>query len=149
MAMNQMNKEADFHKVLEQDLQRLAKEIREKRKSPEFQKLPERELVKESLKAFAGTPTPSVKISVSPSTPQPKEKTPVSPSPFLPQYFQKTEIPPEIQFKVEKLLDFTLHQGLLKGIKEAQNQPPFIEDAYHDALVDKILPELKRRGMLK
>ena len=46
-------------------------------------------------------------------------------------------------------MDMVFEKGLEVALKEAGKQTPFIEDAFHDALVDKLLPELKKRGIVK
>jgi len=50
---------------------------------------------------------------------------------------------------VARLVDIVFAKGLAAGVREAKRQPPFVEDAFHDALVDKLLPELKKRGIIK
>jgi len=41
------------------------------------------------------------------------------------------------------------HEGLEKAVREAKNHPPFIEDAFHDALVDRLLPILQKTDTFK
>ena len=40
-------------------------------------------------------------------------------------------------------------KGIASVINEASGQEPFIIDAFHDALVDKLYDELKARGIVK
>ena len=40
-------------------------------------------------------------------------------------------------------------EDITKAVNEARKYPPFVEDAFHDALIDKFLPELKKRGIIK
>lgn len=138
--VNQQPSPISFHEFLEKDIQRLSKEIQGKRETPEFKNLPEREIVKQSLNVFA---------PVQPSAVPPSASAGGASDSSLPGYLQGAGVKPEIKFKVERLLDLTWHQGLRKGIKESQKQLPFIQDAYHDALVDKLIPELKQRGIIK
>ena len=67
---------------------------------------------------------------------------------FLSSYFSQ-ELPPEAKLQIEKLLDLTFHEGVVKAIKEARKAPPFILDAFHDALVDKLYPLLQEKDLLK
>lgn len=50
--------------------------------------------------------------------------------------------------EIEWLVDMALHHDVRKALRIARRRDPFVEDAFHDALVDKILPELKKRGMI-
>ena len=50
---------------------------------------------------------------------------------------------------MEHLLQIATDDDVVKAVKEAKKYPPFIEDAFHDALIDKFLPEMKKRGIIK
>jgi len=66
---------------------------------------------------------------------------------YLPQYMDKES--PEVKREVEGLLQLTVDKGLLEGIKAAKSHNGFVIDAFHDALADKLYPELESRGLLK
>lgn len=67
-------------------------------------------------------------------------------SSYLPSYvLDKDE---NVKKTVENLINIFLKEGLEKSLKEARNYPPFIVDAFHDALVDKIIPELRKRNLI-
>jgi hypothetical protein len=67
-------------------------------------------------------------------------------SSYLPSYvLDKDE---NVKKTVENLINLFLKEGLEKSLKEARNYPPFIVDAFHDALVDKIIPELRKRNLI-
>ena len=51
--------------------------------------------------------------------------------------------------KIEQLINLAFSKGLEMAVAEAKKSVPFVEDAFHDALTDKLLLELKRRGILK
>lgn len=51
--------------------------------------------------------------------------------------------------KVNDLIDKIQEQGVEKTISEAKKSEPFILDAFHDALVDKLYDELKAHGHIK
>ncbi len=119
--------------ALEADIERLGREISEKRNLPEYKNLPEKELVKQTL-------GPIIK-------PQTKEEqTAEVRKTILPNYLKDSS--PETKLQVEKLLDSVFHQGIAKTIKEAQEAGPFILDVFHDALTDKLYEELKNRKMI-
>lgn len=125
------------HESLEKDLARLAVEVQEKRALPENNNLSERDLVKASLQSLTSKAAPSNDVS------QDEEQRD-----FLSSYFSQ-ELPPEAKLQIEKLLDLTFHEGVVKAIKEARKAPPFILDAFHDALVDKLYPLLQEKDLLK
>ncbi len=51
--------------------------------------------------------------------------------------------------QINHLLGLVFSKGINEAIKEASLMPPFIIDAFHDALVDKLYNELKERGIVK
>ncbi len=54
----------------------------------------------------------------------------------------------EVKKEVTTLINHTFEKGLLEGIREAKKKDPFILDMYHDALVEKLHEEMKRKGLL-
>jgi len=140
-----MAKVRNFHEKLEADLKRLGLEVQQAReKKSEGTPCPERELLKESIHSIAERVTlPPVSAG--------EDAVPIAPAPeragAVPDY--TGSMPPEVAREVERLVDVVFVKGLDVGIREAKRQPPFVEDAFHDALVDKFLPELKKRGIIK
>ena len=135
--MPEINSQNIEHKILEADIERLSKEIAEKRNLLENKDLSERELIKKSLE-------PMIKQMPAGKTTTDDQRT-IS-SKILPNYLKNS--PDEIKFQVEKLIDAIFHQGLEKTMKQARLFGPFILDAFHDALTDKLYEELKRRKMI-
>lgn len=126
------------HELLEADLTRLAEEVQRARRHPETRNLSEQELLKKSLQVFVPQPP----FPSHPATPGAATTSP------LPDYAQSA--PAEIKLEIEYLLDLAFHEGLAKANREAvKSGNPFVLDAFHDALVGKLYPELKRRGILK
>ncbi len=123
------------HEALEADIKRLAEEIAKRREGPEAGRLTERELVKKTIQALTGAP-PAASAPASPQQPS-----------GLPAYLQ--EAPAEAKLEVEYLLDLAIHHGLEKAAAEAKKSSPFVLDAFHDALANKLYPELQKRGILK
>ena len=120
--------------LLEADMRQLAEEVLKAREHPENKNLTEREILKQSLKAF--TPAPAA-----PAQPAPSAKSP------LPLDVQNA--PPEVKLEIEYLLDMAFHQGLEKANKAAFGTSPFVLDAFHDVLAGKLYPELQKRGIVK
>jgi len=126
------------HSIIEKNIERLSKEIAEKKNLPEYKEVPERELIKQTLQPLVRQAT-SDKQQVTKKEEETKETV-------LPDYLKDS--PPEIKLRVEKLVDLVFHQGIEKTIKEANQAGPFILDAFHDALTDKLYDELKKRNLI-
>lgn len=122
---------------MERDIQELAKEVKEKGLSDQG-----RQALQTVLKERV-TVAPGVPIA---PTPAPSTQ-PTQPSPNLPDYTQAE--PADVKLKIEKLLDLAWHKGVKHAAKEASAAGPLILDAFHDALIDKLYPEFKKRGLLK
>ncbi|PIR44052.1 hypothetical protein COV23_01930 [Candidatus Wolfebacteria bacterium CG10_big_fil_rev_8_21_14_0_10_31_9] len=125
--------------ALELDIERLSQEIKEKKALIEHQSTSERDLIKQSL-------YPVIQKNYSASAPiliKPDEKIE---SDILPNYLKDSS--EEIKLKVEELIDITFKSGIEKAASEASKFGPFIVDAYHDAVSDKLYEELVKRGKL-
>ena len=140
-----MTKVQNFSENLEKHLVRLGHDVAKAKESPESRNLPEREILKQSLISMAEEEN---------RAPIADEKAPV-PAPavvpqndFLPDYLSEST-DEGIKKSVEKLLKITESGDIPKAVSEARKYPPFVEDAFHDALIDKFMPELKRRGIIK
>lgn len=128
------------HSALEADIEKLSKEIAEKRNLLEHKNLSERELLKKTLEPMIGQQLQTANQQTS-YIYQTNDDTQI-----LPNYLKNSPI--EIKLQVEKLIDLVFHQGLEKTIREAACIGPFILDAFHDALTDKLYEELKKRKLI-
>ena len=63
----------------------------------------------------------------------------------LPEYLRAEGADPAVQHAVEFLVTEAFQHGLMHALKLAKSRPPLVEDAFHDALVDIVLPLLKER----
>lgn len=135
-----MVKVQNFNEGLEQDFSRLTAEIKEQRALAEEkkEKITERVIVKRSLEAITATVVPPP-VSV-PSTPV--QKVPST----LPDYTEG--IDERVKTEIRDLINLVLKEDLGKALIEVRRHPPFVQDAFHDALVDKLFPELERRGIV-
>jgi F0F1-type ATP synthase membrane subunit b/b' len=136
--MPDVNPQNFEHSVLEADIERLSKEIAEKRNLPEHKKTPEKELIRQTLQPMIKPATSGQAASTQAAATEQKS--------VLPDYLENSE--PEIKLEVEKLIDAVFHQGIIQTIKEAQKSGPFVLDAFHDALTDKLYEELKKRKLI-
>ncbi len=132
--MDQLN-----HNTIERDIERLGKEIAEKKNLPEYKEVPEKELIKQTIQPIiksAAMSQPSAAVGAKPK----------SDNQVLPNYLNDS--PAEIKLQVEKLVESVFHQGIEKAVKEASKNSAFILDAFHDALTDKLYDELKKRKLI-
>ena len=124
--------------ILEADIERLSKEIKEKRDLLENKGVSNKELLKQTLSPIVkqyGSVQP-VQLNVQPA----------DDNKFLSDYLK--DAPADVKIKVEKLIESAFRHGLTKAVGEAKNFDPFILDAFHDALTDKMYEELKKRGLI-
>lgn len=138
--MPEVNQQNFEHSILEADIERLSKEIAEKRNLLEHKNLSDRELIKQALH-------PLIKPTTNDRRPTTdNNQRPITKNQILPDYLKDS--PLEIKLQVEKLIDAFFHQGIEKTIKEAQKNNGFVLDAFHDALTDKLHEELKKRKLI-
>ncbi len=124
------------HSALERDIQELAKEVKERGLTDQGRQALQT-VLKERMTTAPGAP-------LTPPAPSPTQ--PAQPSPNLPDY-TKSE-PADVKLKIEKLLDLAWHKGVKHAAREAAVAGPLVLDAFHDALIDKLYPEFKKRGLL-
>ncbi len=132
----------NFSESLERDLSRLHSEVEGQRAVHEAAGVQEREIVKRSVEAYAEKVAPTASTQSVPAT----APASAAPSP-LPDYLMK-EGAEGAKKEVERLVALVFAEDISTAVKEARKQPPFIQDAFHDALTDKLMPELKRRGIV-
>ena len=126
------------HNTLEQDIERLSREVSEKKELPESRDLPEREIIKQAIE-------PLVKVTDNKQQTT-NNATSEGDDSVLPGYLNGSS--DEVKLKVEKLIDSVFHNGLDKAVGEAKAAGPYILDAFHDALTDKLYEELKSRNLI-
>ncbi|MFH1161791.1 MAG: hypothetical protein V1696_00740 [Candidatus Jorgensenbacteria bacterium] len=166
-----MAKVRNFHEKLEEDIKRLVVEVHARAQHPGGAERSGRELLKESLEAYAervvpaspaslrrveagpelerGEPPPAVETVPETQAVAPAAGGEDSSTSILPDYAGGGVVPAEVRLEVERLVDLVFDKCLSAGIREAKRHGPFVQDAFHDALVDKLLPELEKRGILK
>ncbi len=131
----------NFSERLEADLTRLGQEVQARKERQEGGAVEEKNIVKESLKTMAEG------SEASQSTPQVSDNLSSKDEDYLPAYLSNASGGEEMKRAVEHLLELTLEKGIQKAVAVARRANPFIEDAFHDALADKLIPELKKRGI--
>lgn len=120
--------------ALEQDIERLHGEIKEKRGD-----IPDRDALHEAIKESIASVHSTSFTTSSSGIPQGIA------SRVLPTYV--TQSSKEVQLAVEKLIAYAFQHGITKAVKEARGQGAFFLDAFHDALTDKLYQEFKKRKL--
>lgn len=141
--MAEQNQQKRGQNIFEEDMKRLAEQVVEMKKSQEAKNYSDKDLIKKTLR-----PTTYLNNKPNKQSEDDNKKQPVveQEEKFLPDYLKGAS--PEIKLEVERLLQETINNGLVKGVSEAQKAEPFILDAYRDALVDKLHDEFVRRKLL-
>ncbi len=139
-----MAKFINFNEQVENSLKKLGHEIEKASIRPETKDLSKREILKETIKNFDSAETLRDEENLKAEREE-KGKS------FLPEYLEKkSEIFDEVvKTEVEKLIAIALNKSIEKAVIKAKQYPPFIEDSFHDALVDKLLPLMEKRGLIK
>lgn len=113
---------------------------------PEFSNASPEHIVKESVKSIADTVLPPRAAEAVIAAPAPQPAASPSDDSSLPGYLSSDS--GEAAKTVANLVGLVFSEGLDKAIEASRKHDPFIEDAFHDALVEKLVPELKKRGVL-
>lgn len=139
----------NFNEHLEKSLARIGDRAAVERKSHDAADLSDREIVKRSIQAIARE-VPAAPAGAPSSAPVAAPVASAAPDDdHLPAYIAASAVPDAVKRKIESLVHLAFHKGLDEAVSASKKQSYFIEDAFHDALTDKALPELKKRGLLK
>ena len=122
----------------EEDINRVAQEI-------ERQNLNAAETPRETVREAVRSAYPTAPNTSSPST---GETTPPASSAEknLPDYL--VNAPVDVKTAVERFISRAEHDGIAKAISAASAAGPFMLDALHDAIVDKLYPEVVNKGII-
>lgn len=141
-----MTKVQNFSENLENSLVKLGHEVSKKLESVDNKDIEEKEILKRHFQIMASreerAPSKTREIPSAPTA----SPIPASNEDFLPTYLSNNS---DAKKTVEDLLQIAVSDDIEKAVREARKYPPFVEDAFHDALVEKFLPELKKRGIIK
>ncbi|MFA6274872.1 MAG: hypothetical protein WCX70_01845 [Candidatus Paceibacterota bacterium] len=138
------------NKMIEAEIVELQKKIEEKRNQLEKQSgiMEEKSLVREAFQEMIAKKTeeepettPASKVDLV-GEPQKTSWINVSAS-YLDRLDEKTIS------KLNIYIDEINQQGIVRTLKKAITDEPFVIDALHDILVDKLYEELKNRGLIK
>jgi len=130
----------NYSETLNDGYKRLHAQIEVERAKPENLEVQEREIVKKSVIGVVQ----SIKTTV-PLEEKKEEKQPEFH--VIPQYAEQES--EALRKEIEALVESAANNGLEQAVQESLKHSSFVQDAFHDALVDRLIPELKRRGILK
>ncbi|KKU14301.1 hypothetical protein A3I34_01040 [Candidatus Jorgensenbacteria bacterium RIFCSPLOWO2_02_FULL_45_12] len=135
-----MSKTVNFSEKLEPMAERIGEHAKSALENPETRHLEEREVIKRSIQSIAN----EISATTAPSPTESAMKTESN----LPSYMADDD-EGDAAKEVERLIDEAVNNGMEKALRLAKKSSPFVEDAFHDALVDKLMPEFKKRGIIK
>lgn len=132
--------EMNIHEALEREIAELGREVESIRNQPEAKYFERKELVRRSLQSV---------VSQQAVSPPPDDGgASAKESEFLPDYWKGEDVDAKSRLAVEQLVDRVFHKGLISTLKESKKYPPAVQDAFHDVLVDKLMPELEKRKLI-
>lgn len=127
---------------VESEIKKISAAILRERGRPESRGLTGLELVRQTVRSYAGQPAAKQA--------QPAQAAQAAGGVIddvLPAYAESA--PPEVKKEIERLLEMAFRDGILKASSEATKSKPFVLDAFHDALAGKLYQELKKRGVVE
>ncbi|MDP3725181.1 MAG: hypothetical protein Q8R20_01785 [Nanoarchaeota archaeon] len=130
----------------EENIQHMGERVAEYKEGRDVRSAPEREIVKEALKYEPqAAPLPAgTSGSDDGSLAAPGNAARI---PLAPDYMHGGDAE-GMREAVERLAETALCGDLKGSLKDARKLSPYLEDAFHDALVDKVFPEMKKRGLI-
>lgn len=135
--------------VIEQEIAELAKRIQEKRKILEEQNgiIEEKDLVRSAV-AEGISKSPLSQTSSSSQTAQKAATTTASSGQKADASYLDT-LDEESGAEVNRLIDVAFTKGIATAFSEVSKDEPYIMDAFHDVLVDRLYEDLKKKGIVK
>lgn len=130
----------------EGNIQSLHERMQETKERPEMKEAPPREIVRETIRGLqSNAEAPSVLSGQAQEGMTRDERA--ERYDYLPNYIG-TEREGSVRAALDRYIDMALHGDFDRAVNEAHRRlPPFMEDALHDVLTDKVLPELQKRGL--
>lgn len=137
MALERVEGSGSAQSAIEADITRLAAEVKEKSVEESSRKEVLRQVVQPVVYGVQTQPDGQNAAS-SVGT--------ADSSSYLPDYVNQA--PEEVRLAVETLLQTAFKSGVNEAADKARAAGPFVLDAFHDALVDKLYAEMKLRKLL-
>ena len=143
----------NFDEKLEQDLQRVGAKVKQIKEGLESERFEKKEVVKQSVRKLADEDIQkeTEKISsvkASEDEPSFAKASEDEKERYFPDYVEEKDVDEQTKQIIEALLQLTVDKGILTALRQSKKYSPFIQDVFHDALADKLTPELEKRGIL-
>ncbi|MBZ1348876.1 MAG: hypothetical protein KY053_01410 [Candidatus Liptonbacteria bacterium] len=135
---NDKNKEI-ISGSFEKDISEIEEKLQDLKSSPESPLA--REFLKEHIRQKIQIVIPKTDLSAKKEISSKKTSDSVFPD-YLEDY------PEELKLEVERLINIAWNKGIEAAVKTANYQGPFIIDAFHDALTDKLYKKFKEKGLI-
>ncbi|MDO8557462.1 MAG: hypothetical protein Q7R98_03290 [Candidatus Jorgensenbacteria bacterium] len=129
--------EINFNEAFEKHLGEIGAEVERQKENPEARGLEEREIIRRAVESVSRPQEEGTQNNVPVGTGN------------LPSYLAAKKSDVAAQEEVNHLISVAFQKGIIEAESEAVKRPAFVLDAFHDALIDHIIPELKKRGMMK
>ncbi|MEI6296872.1 MAG: hypothetical protein WCO84_04480 [bacterium] len=132
--------------IIEAEIAELTKRIQEKRKVLEEQNgiIEEKDLIRsavaEGISSSPSSQTSSSSQKTTVTTKSTEQKTDIS-------YIDT--IDPKTGEEVNRLIEIAFTKGIEAAFSEVSKDEPYVVDAFHDVLVDRLYEDLKNRGIVK
>jgi hypothetical protein len=136
-------------KKLDKDIEKIGNKVNEvkerlniniEKKQENFSDNEKREVVKQSVKEVINEGT-SLGLTVDqPSNSNDDE--------YLADYLTDKNVDDKVKDIIESLLQLAVDKGVFIALNKSKKFSPFIQDAFHDSLVDKLLPTLKEKNII-
>ncbi len=123
----------------EKDISEIEEKLQDLRNLPESPSA--REFLKEHIRQKIKTALPKADLLAKKKIPSKKTDDSIFPD-YLEDY------PEELKLEVERLINIAWNKGIEAAVKTANHQGPFIIDAFHDALTDKLYKKFKEKGLM-
>lgn len=135
--------------VIESEIAELAKKIQEKRKILEEQNgiIEEKDLVRSAV--AEGISRSPLSQASSTQTAQKITTTASQSSGKKADVSYLDTLDEESGAEVNRLIDVAFTKGIEAAFSEVSKDEPYIMDAFHDVLVDRLYEELKKKGVVK
>ena len=143
----------NFDEKLEQDIQRVGAKVEQIKEGLESERFEKKEAVKQSVRKLADEDIQKETEEISSAKASEDEPSFAKASEdekerYFPDYVEEKDVDEQTKQIIEALLQLTVDKGILTALRQSKKCSPFIQDVFHDALADKLIPELEKRGIL-
>ncbi len=105
------------------------------------------EVMRRKIESGAPDEREIIKQTIAPTVlSQPQKPVSVGEPSSLPDYLGSEN--EEVKRKIGFLVDFAISEGIGKAVQKANDETPFLIDAFHDALAERLHSEMKKQNLI-